>query len=75
MQVKSHLKINMFRTYENLIAQQADSFNTIYGIINKLFMLILQYFVYLCIITITLIKRFGSLLNNFHACPVISLSE
>ena len=47
------------------MAQQTDSFNTIYGIINELFMLILQYFVYLCIITITLIKRFGFLLNKF----------
>ncbi len=48
------------------LAQQTDSFNTIYDIIKKLFTLILQYFVYLCIITITLIKRFGSLLNNFQ---------
>lgn len=38
----------------------------IYRIINKPFMLNFQYFVYLCIETITLIKRFGYLLNKSH---------
>lgn len=66
MQLKLYLRISIFRICQKGFTQLSYSFYMIYRIINKPFMLNFQYFVYLCIETITLIKRFGYLLNKSH---------
>lgn len=54
----------MLCAYQKKIHSTDLYFYTIYSIINEPLMLAFQYFVYLCDITITLIKRLVFLLNK-----------
>lgn len=57
-------------------AKQIRTIFIFYPIINENFSQNLQYFAYLCNITITLVKRFRFLQNNFLiAFPITNLSE
>ena len=57
-------------------AKQIRTIFIFYPIINENFSQNLQYFTYLCDITITLIKRFRFLQNNFLIVfPITNLSE